>query len=229
MPPKMISKSVTKASQSPPEEIMLLRSGTSCNFGPWRDVTKNDARGLYGYVANVMHTDIIYEVLAIVAEDYGEAEANGTLPQAAIQRLREAAILACNKDVKKLKNIRPMFYAFLIKRIYTESLHLMQAHADFALAYVECDPNVLCAIILHLHLTHVGGHGPELALVTLDDELSKYESIRQGSRESIGDFLNRFKHGNSTLTSAGVEPRIDAVVAVQFLKKLESMVTCLQK
>ncbi len=98
----------------------------------------------------------------------------------------------------------------------------MQAHEDFALAYVECDPNLLWAIILYTHLTHVGGHGPELALLTLDDALSKYESIRQGSRESIGDFLSRFKHGNSTLTSAGVESRIDAVVAVQFLKKLDS-------
>jgi hypothetical protein len=143
MPPKIISKSVTKATQSPPDEIMLLRSGTSCNFGPWRDVTKYDAWGLCGYVANVMHTAIIYEVPAIVAEDYGEPEANGALPQAAIQRLREAAILARNKDVKKLKDVRPMFYALLTKRISMESLYLMQVHADFALAYVECDPNVL--------------------------------------------------------------------------------------
>jgi hypothetical protein len=162
----MILKSSAKASQSPPEEIMLLRSGTASNFGPWRDVTRNDARGLYGYVANVMHTDMAYEVPAIGVEDYGEAEAGGALPQAAIQRLKEAAILARNKDVKKLKDIRPMFYSFLIKRLSTESLNLVQAHEDFALAYVECDPNLLWAIILYTHLTHVGGHGPELALLT---------------------------------------------------------------
>ncbi len=100
---------------------MLLRSGTASNFGPLRDVTKNDARGLYGHVANVMHTDMAYEVPAIGVEDYGEAEAGGALPQAAIQRLKEAAILARNKDVKKLKDIRPMFYSFLIKRLSTES------------------------------------------------------------------------------------------------------------
>jgi hypothetical protein len=140
---------------------------------------------------------------------------------AAISRMREAAVISRNKENAKLISKRPMLYAYLWEHLSSDSAVVVASHTDYEDAHRASDPTLLWNIIVYTHLTHVNGAGPELAELVRDDQQEKFASMKQTSRESIGDFLKRLKHAYTLLIVAGVPEYTEPQKAIHFLKRLD--------
>jgi hypothetical protein len=131
-------------------------------------------------------------------------EGQAVLASAAIKRLRENAIIARNKEVKKLRDLKPP-YVKLWKQLSEDSFVNISAHEDFDETHRNSDPFALWKIIVYTHLTHVNGAGAELVELIRDNELDKFIALVQSTKETIGGFLVKFKRAHEVLVAAGID------------------------
>jgi hypothetical protein len=92
---------------------------------------------------------------AIVAANYTPLLAPGEaqLTAAALALLRVDVEKQRNKEVPRLKQTMPKFYATLWESLSIESREEVSQHADFEQADLNQDSNVLWTIIKETHLT----------------------------------------------------------------------------
>jgi hypothetical protein len=190
----------------------LLRCGQAINFGPWRSQLEVDAKEIYGHIANIITTGVKYVIPPVTNDDWmpveqqQEGEEAAPVPAAATARLRESAIASRNKEVRKLKEKEPQFFAFIWSRLSVDSAMTITAHPDYDQALLMNDSTSLWSMIIYTHLTHVNGAGAELIEMMRFDEQKKFNDIKQMPRESIGEFIKRLKDGYVILEAAGIDP-----------------------
>jgi hypothetical protein len=148
-------------------------------------------------------------------------EGQVAMTPAVIMRLRESAIIARTKEVKKLRDLKPQLYAKLWKQLSEDSAVNISAHEDFDETHRNSDPFALWKIIVYTHLTHVNGAGAELVELIRDNELDKFRAIVQSTKETIGEFLVKFKRAHVVLVAAGIPEFTEPQKAIQLLKKLD--------
>ena len=206
----------------------ILMSGPQNNLPAWMIWVKADAREKYGNLGTLCDSGIEFVVPAIIPSDYmpeeeqvDGADAIAPLGAAAIARLREGAILARNKDVRKYNELKPKFFAYLWKLLSPDSAILISAHTDYDAAYATSDCLALWRMIMYTHLTHVHGSELEMVELTRSDEEDKHRDLKQGSKETIGEFIARLKNSYIVMVAAGIPVLTKPQKAVQFLKKLD--------
>ena len=224
----MTSKtSVTSAKSE--ERSMILQFGKSNNFQEWR-LRQIDVCGKeFGFLANVMKTNVPYVPPAVVPTDYtpaapvdGEAQAGQAgLNAAAIALLRVDAEKQRNKEISKLKQISPKFYAHLWESLSVESKEEVMQHADYVQADLENNPNSLWIIIRKTHLTEI--HGSIIGALEIVNMKTKFSAMRQKPSVTLGEFKREFDIQISVLTGAGVAAIPEPELAVMFLTKLDPM------
>ena len=74
---------------------------------------------------------------------------------------------------------------------------------------------------MYTHLTHVHGSELEMVELTRSDEEDKHRDLKQGSKETIGEFIARLKNSYIVMVAAGIPVFTEPQKAVQFLKKLD--------
>jgi hypothetical protein len=127
--------------QAVKEGPTMLQFGRTTNFMAWKLERVNICCKEFGFLANVLKTNLPYVPDAVQPEDYMPAAAEegaDALPAlgvAAIAGLRLEAEKQWNKTVAKLKIDAPKFYATLWETISVESKEEIRQHEE----YLEAD------------------------------------------------------------------------------------------
>ena len=220
----MSSKSTSNVKPSSEEKgKLMLLFGKANNFPQWKLCQIDICVKEFGFQANVLKNNVAYVPPAVTAADYTPAMLEGepALTAAAITSLRVDAERQRNKEISKLKQNAPNFYATLWESLSIESKEEVSQHEDFVAADIAADPNVLYSIIRQTHLTAIHGVGlGALELVNLKNKLSH---LRQKPNVSIGEFKKDFDLQIDVLRGAGVADTPQPELAMMFLTKLDPM------
>jgi hypothetical protein len=211
-----------------PADPLMLQCGAQNNYPAFKEAFSVLAVETYGFLGTICEGNAEdYQVEPITPDQYMpvEADVDGVAPAplgaAVIARLREQAVVLRNKEVRRINELRPKFYAFIELHVSSDSMVQIAAHTDFEAVYAAKNPHGLWAIIIYTHLTNVNGAIPEMSELTIADRLEEFSNLKQRRNESIGDFLQRLKLMYITLTAVGAPAFSDAQKAVQFLKRLD--------
>lgn len=231
----MASKVSAATTKTEEKGTVILQFGKSNNFQEWR-LRQVDLCGKeFGFLANVMKTNVAYVVPAVTVADYMPGvipqveAAEGEVAQAAQAALNAASIAVLrldaekhrNKEVARLKQNFPKFYAHLWESLSVESKEEVTHHADYVAADLASDPNALWSIIRRTHLTEV--HGAVMGPLEIVNLKSKFSSMRQRPNVTLGEFKRDFDIQLSVLAGAGVAVIPQPELAVLFLTKLDPL------
>ena len=158
---------------------------------------------------------------AIVAADYTPLIAAGEaqLPAAALALLRVDVEEQRNKEILRLNQTMPKFYATLWESLSIESREEVSQHAVFEQADLDQDPNVLWTIIKETHLTAINGVG--LGALELVQMKSEFAQRRQRPGVSMGEFKKEFDLQYEVLLGSAVAATDQPELAMLFLDKLD--------
>jgi hypothetical protein len=150
----------TMKSEVTPAKVSL-QFGKANNFHVWRLFQFDRCSIKFGFQANVLKNNVPFVPPAIVAADYTPllAPEEAQLPAAALALLRVDVEKQRNKEVLRLKQTMPKFYATLWESLSIGSREEVSQHTDFEQADLNQDPNVLWTIIRETHLTAIHGVG----------------------------------------------------------------------
>jgi hypothetical protein len=192
------------------------------NYVEWAAATNDDLGQTYGMMANVLATQIAYQVAQVVPEDYipiDEPDQPAYTP-AQLMTLRLGAHAARSKEVRRLALDKPKFFSAVYARTSVASRLLIEADGDFPAAKAALDPNALIAIIHKTHFTHVDGATAVEARENLEETFGR---LRQGPAQNISDFKKEFDTQVRGLEIAGADPMSPEQLALKFLKKLDQV------
>ena len=141
----MAQKTASTAKSEVSTGKVFLQFGKENNFHAWRLSQIDRCSIEYGFQANVLKNNVPYVPPAIVPADYTPPAVAGeaALAAAALGLLRVDAEKQRNKEVLRLKQTMPKFYATLWESISIESREEVSQHALFLQADLNQDPNVL--------------------------------------------------------------------------------------
>lgn len=231
----MASKASSAATKTEEKGSVILQFGKLNNFQEWR-LRQIDICGKeFGFLANVMKTNVAYVVPAVIVSDYMPAVipqvavAEGEVAQAAQAALNAASITLLrvdaekhrNKEVARLKQNFPKFYSYLWESLSVESKEEVTQHADYIAADLANDPNVLWSIIRRTHLTEI--HGAVIGALEVVNLKNKFNGMRQKPTTTLGEFKRDFDIQLSVLAGAGVAVIPQTELAVLFLTKLDPL------
>lgn len=231
----MASKASAVATKTEEKGSVILQFGKLNNFQEWR-LRQIDICGKeFGFLANVMKTNVAYVVPAVIVSDYmpavipqvaaGEGEvaqaAQAALNAASITLLRVDAEKHRNKEASRLRQNFPKFYSYLWESLSVESKEEVTQHADYIAADLANDPNVLWSIIRRTHLTEI--HGAVIGALEIVNLKNKFNGMRQKPTVTLGEFKRDFDIQLSVLAGAGVAVIPQTELAVLFLTKLDPL------
>ena len=157
----MAHKTATTSKSEATPSKLLLQFGKENNLQAWRLFQLDRCSMEYGFQANVLKNNVPYVPPAILPADYTPPAIAGEAPlaAAALTLLRVDAEKQRNKEVLRLKQTMPKFYATLWESLSIESREEITQHASFVQADLDQDPNVLWIMIRETHLTAIHGVG----------------------------------------------------------------------
>jgi hypothetical protein len=79
----------------------------------------------------------------------------------------------------------------------------------------------LWRFIRRSHLTHVYGQSDNLSAVNNNDQLIRFENLRQGQHEPISDFKTQYDNQVKANQGVGVVNADESLVSIDFLSKLD--------
>jgi predicted lactoylglutathione lyase len=200
---------------------LILQFGKENNFTAWKLSQIDRCSIEFGYQANVLKNNVAYVPPAIAAADYTPPaiEGEAALSSAALTQLRVDAEKQRNKEVLRLKQTMPKFFATLWESLSVESREEVSQHERFIQADLDQDPNVLWIIIRETHLTAI--HGIGLGALEIVNLKNKFGQLRQRTGASIGEFKKEFDLQYEVLRGAGVADTTQPELAMLFLSKLD--------
>ena len=95
-------------------------------------------------------------------------------------------------------------YPMMWKRMSLQSQSRVREEQDFKTAYGTLDCVLLWTLIRRTHLTHIYGGDESLQEYNQQEQESKYGSMRQGEREHIVTFKNRFDEQVTANAAVGI-------------------------
>ena len=179
----------------------------------------------FGFQANILKNNVVYEPPGKTATDYTPAAMEGETPlsAASLTTLRLEAEKQRNKEVHQLKLSMPKFFATLWETTSIESKVEVSQHTRFIEADLLHDPNILLTIIRETHLTRI--HGVGLGPLEIVNVKNKLALLRQKPCTSIGEIKKEFDIQYEALLGAGVTATAQPELAMPFLSKLDLSVT----
>ena len=136
-------------------------------------------------------------------------------------KLREEDYIQRKRDLKSQKENERTMYPMMWKRMSVASQTRIREEPNFREAYMTLDFIMLWTIIRKTHLTHL--HGSDDLTMEINQQRleSKYGSMRQGEREFIVTFKNRFDEQVEANHTVGVQQVSESKRALDFLGKLD--------
>lgn len=92
---------------------------------------------------------------------------------------------------------------------------------DYEEAYLALDCVTLWELIRRTHLTHIFGDGDPMREVNVLEQETRFAALRQGEREYISTFKQRFDNQTKANEGAGVPEITESKLALEFIMKLD--------
>lgn len=206
---------------------VFLKYGVDNNYEEFRAFAGEVLATDFGFLAQVVKTDIPYVVPGVVAELYtppltdGNGNAVAPLSAAMLAKLR----VDCERDrikiIAGLTAQHPAMFSRIMGMLSPGSKQIVKNRAAFAAADTAQNPNMLWAII---SATHKSSVGDDPALGELEKETIEMEFavLRQDHEEDLGSFAERFKIAIKRRQAAGLAVFTDEAEAIKFLTRLHT-------
>jgi hypothetical protein len=103
----------------------------------------------------------------------------------------------------------------------TASKSKVREEPGYESARMRLDSVKLWEFIKRSHLTHVYGEDDSMRAVNVHEQTIRYNYLRQGEREFIGEFKTRFDNQLAANRGVGMEDVDESIRAIEFLSKLD--------
>ena len=131
-------------------------------------------------------------------------------------KFREDDYIQRKRELKTQRDNERTVYPMMWKRMSLISQSRVREEEEFQTAYLTLDCVLLWTLIRKTHLTHmVGGHAS--LEYNQHEQENKYGSMRQGEREHIVTFKNRFDEQVIANLAVGIAPVSDSKRVLDFL------------
>ena len=141
--------------------------------------------------------------------------------EALIDRLRANAFEGRRKAVETQKVDEQKLFPLMWSRMSTGSKSKVREEPGFEQARLRLDSVKLWEYIRRSHLTHIYGEDDSMRAMNVHEQTIRYNYLRQGEREVIGDFKTRFDNQVSANRGVGMVDVEEAIRAIDFLSKLD--------
>ena len=140
--------------------------------------------------------------------------------EALIDKLRASAFEGRRRVVETQRTDKQKLWSLMWSRMSTGSKSKVREEPEFESCRLRLDSVQLWEFIRRSHLTHIYGEDDSMRAVNIHEQTLRYNYLRQGEREYIGDFKTRFD--NQVLANKGVGmTEVESIRAIDFLSKLD--------
>ena len=140
---------------------------------------------------------------------------------ALIAKLRANAFEGRRKAIELQKINEQKLWPLMWSRMSTGSKSKVREEPGFEAAKMRLDSVKLWEYIRRSHLTHIYGEDDSMRAVNIHEQTIRYNYLRQGDREVIGDFKTRFDNQVLANKGVGMAEVEESIRAIDFLSKLD--------
>ena len=148
-------------------------------------------------------------------------EAPVVYSEALIDKLRAGAFEGRRKADETQKVDEQKLFPLMWSRMSTGSKSKVREEPGFEACRLRLDSVQLWEFIRRSHLTHVYGEDDSMRAVNVHEQTLRYNYLRQGEREVIGDFKTRFDNQVLANRGVGMTEVEEPIRAIDFLSKLD--------
>lgn len=141
--------------------------------------------------------------------------------EALIDKLRANAFEGRRKAVETQKVDEQKLFPLMWSRMSTGSKSKVREEPGFEAARLRLDSVKLWEYIRRSHLTHIYGEDDSMRAMNVHEQTIRYNYLRQGEREVIGDFKTRFDNQVLANRGVGMTEVEEPIRAIDFLSKLD--------
>ena len=149
------------------------------------------------------------------------SEAAVVYSEALIDKLRAGAFEGRRKTVETQKIDEQKLFPLMWSRMSTGSKSKVREEPGFEAYRLRLDSVQLWEFIRRSHLTHIYGEDDSMRAVNVHEQTLRYNYLRQGEREVIGDFKTRFDNQVLANRGVGMTEVEEPIRAIDFLSKLD--------
>ena len=136
-------------------------------------------------------------------------------------KFREDDYIQRKRDLKSQKVIERTLYPMMWRRMSPASQTRVREEERYHEAYMTLDCIMLWEMIRKTHLTHMFGDDDPMMEINQHQQERKYGSMRQGERELLDTFKNRFDEQVEANRAVGMAEVSESKRALDFLGKLD--------
>ena len=136
-------------------------------------------------------------------------------------KFREDAYITRKREQRAQRENERTVFPMMWKRMSLISQSRVREEQEYRTAYLTLDCVLLWTLIRRTHLTHMFGTDEALQEYNQHEQENKYAAMRQGEREHIVTFKNRFDEQVEANLALGIAAVSDSKRALDFLGKLD--------
>ena len=148
-------------------------------------------------------------------------EAPVVYSEALIDKLRAGAFEGRRKAVETQRIDEQKLFPLMWSRMSTGSKSKVREEPGFEACRLRLDSVQLWEFIRRSHLTHIYGEDDSMRAVNVHEQTLRYNYLRQGEREVIGEFKTRFDNQVLANRGVGMAEVEEPIRAIDFLSKLD--------
>jgi hypothetical protein len=136
-------------------------------------------------------------------------------------KLRELAYDARRKEVAQITKDQRLIFPMMWVATSAASQSKIREDPEFKEAKENLDCIMLWDITRKSHLTHTFGIGDPMRELNVSEQESRYAALKQGDREYVSTFKQRFDHQVQANEGVGIPDITESKRALDFINKLD--------
>ena len=165
--------------------------------------------------------DVAAQAVAREAAANARRETKRRAREKLISKLREGAYEGRRKAMEIQKSNERTVWPMMWTRMSQASQSRVKEEEEYEEAYMALDCVKLWSFIRRTHLTHIFGDGDPMREVNILEQETRFAALRQGDREYISTFKQRFDNQVKANEGAGVPEITESKLALEFIMKLD--------
>jgi hypothetical protein len=165
--------------------------------------------------------EIAVQAVAREAAAQARRDAKRRAKEKLILKLREGAYEGRRKAMEIQKANERTAYPMMWRKMSLASQSRVREEEEFEKFSLSLDCVGLWELIRRTHLTHIFGDGDPMREVNILEQETRFGALRQGEREYISTFKERFDNQIKANEGAGVPELTETKLALEFIMKLD--------
>ena len=142
--------------------------------------------------------------------------------EALIDKLRAGAFEGRRKAVETQRIDEQKLFPLMWSRMSTGSKSKVREEPGFEACRLRLDSVQLWEFVRRSHLAHAYGEDDSMRAVNVHEQTLRYNYLRQGARDVIGEFKTRFDNQVLANRGVGIAEVEEPIRAIDFLSKLDT-------